>query len=261
MSAVSPLSLNEVLDVALCAAREAGETTLRYFQKNLRVETKSDLSPVTMADRESERVLRERIELHFPDHGILGEEFGAVRETASHRWVLDPIDGTVSFVRGVPLFGVMVGFEQAGQPLVGVVHFPALGETVWARQGGGAWWNGNHTSVSEVADLEEATLVTTDSKTFASAGLDAAYQRVRATTKLERTWGDCYGHILVATGRAEVMLDPILHEWDASALLPILEEAGGRFTDWRGLRITNGGNAVSTNFLLHDAILGLLIER
>ncbi len=255
---MSPLSLDELLDLALSAAREAGEVTLRYFQKNPAVEIKADLSPVTIADRESERVLRQRIEQRFPDHGILGEEFGAVRESATYRWMLDPIDGTASFIQGIPLYGVMVGLEHAGEPSLGVVHFPALGETVWARRGGRAWWNGRRATVSKIAGLEDAALLTTDVKTFAAVGLDAAYQRLGAAVKLERTWGDCYGHVLVATGRAEIMLDPILDQWDACALLPILEEAGGRFTDRRGARTIRGGSAISTNGLLHDAVMRLI---
>lgn len=251
-------SLDELLDLALSAAREAGEVTLRYFQKNPSVEIKADLSPVTIADRESERVLRQRIEQRFPDHGILGEEFGAVRESASYRWMLDPIDGTASFIQGVPLYGVMVGLEHAGEPSLGVVHLPALGETLWARRGGGAWWNGQRATVSQITRLEDAALLTTDVRGFVAVGLEAAYQRLRAAVKLERTWGDCYGHILVATGRAEIMLDPILDQWDGCALLPILEEAGGRFTDWRGSRTIRGGSGISTNGLLHDAVMRLI---
>lgn len=256
-----PPSLDELLDLALSAAREAGEVTLRYFQKNPTVEIKADLSPVTIADREAERVLRQRIEQRFPDHGILGEELGAVREKAPYRWMLDPIDGTESFIRGVPLYGVMVGLEHEGAPTLGVVHLPALGETVWARRGSGAWWNGRRAKVSAVANLADATLLTTDLRGFAAVGLELAYQRLRAAVKLERTWGDCYGHMLVATGRAEIMLDPILDQWDACALLPILEEAGGRFTDWRGSRTIYGGGAISTNGLLHDAVMRLLAEH
>jgi histidinol phosphatase-like enzyme (inositol monophosphatase family) len=255
---MSSPSLDELLDLALSAAREAGDVTLQYFQKNPAVEIKADLSPVTIADRESERVLRQRIERRFADHGILGEEFGAVRESAIYRWMLDPIDGTASFIRGVPLYGVMVGLEHAGEPSLGVVHLPALGETVWARRGGGAWWDGRRATVSKITGLEDAALLTTDVKGFAAVSLDAAYQRLRAAVKFERTWGDCYGHMLVATGRAEIMLDPILDQWDACALLPILEEAGGRFTDWRGSRTIRGGSAISTNGLLHEAVMRLI---
>ncbi len=255
---MSPTSLDVLLDLALSAAREAGEVTLQYFQKNPAVETKADLSPVTIADRETERLLRQRIEQRYPHHGILGEEFGAVRGSASYCWMLDPIDGTQAFIRGVPLYGVMIGLALEGEPILGVVHFPALSETVWARQGGGAWWNGQLTRVSSVARLTDATLLATDTKGIAAAGLDAPYQRLRGATKFERTWGDCYGHMLVATGRAEMMLDHILSPWDACGLLPILEEAGGRFTDWRGSRTIHGKSGISTNALLLDAVLRAL---
>ena len=255
-----PPSLDELLELALCAAREAGEITLRYFQKNPAVEIKADRSPVTIADRESEHLLRQRIEERFPDHGIVGEEFGATREHSPYRWLLDPIDGTVSFIHGVPLYGVMVGLEHEGEPSLGVVHFPALGETLWARRGGGAWWNGKRVRVSDVARLEDATLLLTDAKGFAAVGLDAAFQRLRAATELERTWGDCYGHAMVATGRAEIMLDAMLNEWDACPLVPILEEAGGRFTDWTGARTVRVKNGIASNGLLHNAVLRLVTE-
>lgn len=253
-------TLDELLDLALGAAQDAGEVTLRYFQGDLAVEQKADETPVTVADREGERRLRARIEERFPDHGIVGEEFGTVRAGAPYRWMLDPIDGTESFIRGVPLWGVMVGLENEGEPLLGVLHFPALQETVWARRSGGAWWNGKRARVSSVARLEDATLLMSDPRTFEPVGLQPALERLRARTKLERTWGDCYGHALVATGRAEIMLDPIMSEWDASPLLPILEEAGGRFSDWTGARTVRGGNAISTNRLLYDAVIALVRE-
>lgn len=250
-------TLDELLDLALGAAKDAGDVALRYFQRDVEVEWKSDQTPVSVADREAERRLRSRIEERFPDHGILGEEFGAVRADASYRWILDPIDGTQSFIRGVPLWGVMVGLEKDGEPVVGVLHFPALTETVWARSRGGTWWNGKRARVSTVARLDEATLCTTDLRLFEPQGLQA-YERLRARVKLDRTWGDCYGHALVATGRADIMLDPILSEWDASPLLPILEEAGGRFSDWQGVRTVRGGNAISTNGLLTEVVIKLL---
>lgn len=256
-----PISLDALLDFSLSAAREAGELTLQYFQRNAAVETKADLSPVTIADRETERLLRHKIELRFPDHGILGEEFGAVRESSSYCWMLDPIDGTQSFIRGVPLYGVMIGLALEREPVLGVVHFPALNETIWAHQGGGAWWNNQLAKVSNVARLADATLLATDAKGIGAAGFDSSYQRLREAAKFERTWGDCYGHMLVATGRAEIMLDHILSPWDACALLPILEEAGGRFTDWRGSRTIHGKSGISTNALLLDAVLRILHDQ
>ena len=251
-------TLDELLELALEAAREAGEIALHYFTRDVQVEVKSDQTPVTVADREGERLLRARIEERFPGHGIVGEEFGVVRAHAPYRWILDPIDGTQSFIRGVPLWGVMIGVEQDGESVLGVVHFPALRETVWARAGGGAWWNGKRACVSRVARLEEATLLTTDLRLFEDQRLRAAFDRLRTRVKFERTWGDCYGHALVATGRADIMLDPIMSEWDACALLPILEEAGGRFSDWRGIRTIRGGNAISTNRLLFEPVISVL---
>jgi len=251
-------TLDELLELALSAAKDAGDVALRYFQRQVEVESKSDHTPVTVADRDTEKHLRSRIEERFPDHGILGEEFGVVREDSPYRWLLDPIDGTQSFIRGVPLWGVMIGVEKDREPVLGVLHFPALHETVWARTGGGAWWNSKRASVSSVARLDEATLCTTDLRLFGDQGRQAAFDRLRARVKFDRTWGDCYGHALVATGRADIMLDPILSEWDACALLPILEEAGGRFADWNGVRTIRGGNAIATNGVLFDAVISVI---
>jgi histidinol-phosphatase len=241
------------------AAQAAGEITLHYFQKLPGVEYKVDHSPVTVADRESEVLLRERIEKRYPAHGILGEEFGMTRPEAGLRWLLDPIDGTESFIRGVPLYGVMVAVVAGGDPLVGVVHFPALRETVVAWRGGGCWWNRTRARVSGVARLEEATLLTTDPLGLTAAGKGAAYGRLRERVKMERGWGDCYGYVLVATGRAEVMLDPVLHEWDAAPLIPIVEEAGGRFADWRGRRTISGGDGFATNGALFAEVLRVVM--
>jgi histidinol-phosphatase len=253
-------SHDQMLELALSAAREAGAIALRHFRDGVTVETKADRSPVTLADLEAEACLRARIEERFPEHAIRGEEFGSIREGAPCRWLLDPIDGTASFIRGSPLWGVMVAVETQTQPMVGVVHFPALGETVWASRGGGAWWNGKRARVSEVADLQAATLLYTDPRGFTVAGREAGFDHIRRAVRFERTWGDCYGHALVATGRAEIMLDPILNEWDAAALLPILEEAGGVFTDWNGARSTRGGSGVSTNAALAESARRLLRE-
>jgi len=251
-------SFDELLEFALATAREAGQVALGHFHTGVAVERKADATPVTIADRETERLLRQRITERFPEHGIVGEEFGTAGATAAYRWLLDPIDGTQTFIRGVPLWGVMVGLELEGDPVVGVVHFAALHETLWARRGGGAWWNGKPARVSEVARLEDATLLMTDVRGFPAFGKQAEFERLRTRVKFERTWGDCYGHALVATGRAEIMLDPILNEWDACALLPILEEAGGHFVTWEGRRDVRGGSGVATNGALFEEVIRVM---
>ena len=256
------LRYQEYAEFAEAAARAAGEITLRYFQKLPGVEYKADRSPVTVADRESETLLRGRIEERFPEHGILGEEFGRTRPEARTRWLIDPIDGTESFIRGVPLYGVMLGLVEDEDPVAGVVHFPALGETVTAWRGGGCWWSRGigrvRAKVSAISRLEDAVLLATDPIGLRGPAKQAAYERLKQRVKMERGWGDCYGHTLVATGRAEIMLDPVLHEWDVAPLIPILEEAGGRFTDWRGRRTISGGDGFATNEAIYEQVLKVI---
>ncbi len=249
------VSLRTLLDFALDAAWQAGQLTLAHFQTGVAVEWKGDDSPVTIADRESEQLLRRLIERRFPDHAVVGEEFGAADRDSRHRWIIDPIDGTRSYVRGVPLYGVLIGLEVADEPVVGVAHFPALRETVAAAKGEGCRWNGRLAHVSGISSLGQALLLYTDAAEFARQNRTRTWQRLQTATQTQRSWGDCYGHCLVATGRAEVMLDPVVSVWDAAPLLPILEEAGGTFTDWNGLPTIHGCNAMSTNGLVLDAIL------
>ncbi len=241
-------------------ARQAGEVTLRYFGERVPAEAKGDGSPVTRADREAEQLLRKGIRRRFPGHGILGEEFGEEGSGAAVRWILDPIDGTRSFMRGVPLYGVLVGIEAAGVPVVGVAHFPALrGETVSAARGLGCRRDGRPASVSGTTTLSGAAVLTTDPERILDAPATAAgWRRLAGGADLARSWGDAWGHVLVATGRAEVMIDPVLSPWDAAPLLPILQEAGGRFTDLLGRATIHGGSGVSSNGLLHDEVLASL---
>ena len=202
-------------------------------------------------------MLRELIAARFPEHVVLGEEYGQDDRRSSHRWVLDPIDGTQSFIRGVPLFGVLVGLEIEGVPRVGVCHFPALKETFAAASGLGCWWNGRRAHVSATARLADAAVGYSDSRMLADrlgAGLPVLYQSVR----LLRGWGDCYGHCLVASGRIDAMLDPAMNPWDCCALVPILQEAGGAFTDWTGAARIDGGDAFSTNGTLHEELRALI---
>jgi histidinol phosphatase-like enzyme (inositol monophosphatase family) len=251
-------SFRTMLDFAVDAAWQAGKITLQYFQTGPAVEHKADASPVTMADRRAEQLLRECIQHAFPDHGILGEEFGETAGRAPYRWVLDPLDGTRSFIQGVPMYGVMMGLEHHGQSVLGVVHLPALGETVYAARGIGCYWNGRRAQVSNTSQLQEAVVLTTSVRSLYEQGRGPVFERLQAQTHLQRTWGDCYGHVLVATGRAEVMLDPILQIWDCAALQPILEEAGGTFTDWQGIPTHNGGNGLSTNGHLFEAVMQIV---
>lgn len=251
-------ALRDLLEVAVEAARAGGQRTLAHFNAGVGVESKADGSPVTVADRESEAAIRRVISRAFPDHAILGEEDGETAGTAPYRWIVDPLDGTHTFVRGVPLYGTLVAVEVRDEPLVGVIHLPALDETLAAARGLGCTWNGRPCRVSATDRLDAALLVVTDER-VARARSDA-YERLAARTAMQRTWADCYGYALVATGRAEIALDPLMNVWDCAALLPIVEEAGGRFTDWSGRRTIRGGESVATNGALHDAVLQTLVE-
>jgi len=253
-----PITNRELLDFAMDAAWQAGQFTLAHFQTGVEVEWKQDESPVTAADQGAERLLRALIARRFPDHAVLGEEFGEEDKDSSHRWIIDPIDGTQSFIRGVPLYGVLIGLEVAGEVIVGVAHFPGLQEMVSAAKGEGCRWNGRIARVSRVSRLEEALVAHTEVATLEDARTRAFWDRIKAASRLQRGWSDCYGHCLVATGRAEVMLDPLMKPWDCAALVPILEEAGGTFTDWDGQTTIYGGDAISTNGLLFDQVKKLL---
>ena len=251
-------SLRDILNFATDAAWQAGRITLRYFQTGIAVERKADESPVTIADRDAETKLRDLIVARFPDDGIVGEEHGDKVGTTGRRWIVDPIDGTKSFVCGVPLYGVMVGVEVDGDPAVGVVHFPALNEMICAGKGLGCTWNGRVARVSAVSDMKDATVLLTDSVHL--HGRDEAIARICSRAKLVRGWGDCYGYMLVATGRAEVMLDPVMNVWDCAALAPILREAGGTFTTWTGEATIWGDEAIGTNGALFEDVMALIEE-
>ncbi|MCH7836777.1 MAG: histidinol-phosphatase, partial [Chloroflexi bacterium] len=240
-------SLRDLLEFAVDLAEKAGEITLRYFQGRFAVETKADASPVTVADREAETYIRQAIESRFPSDGIVGEEFGEARPEAGQRWIIDPIDGTYSFVRGVPLFGVLIALERRDEPVVGVIRLPALDETVAAARGEGCHWRGQRARVSDTSELGAALCLATELRPEDDPARAAALERLVTAVGTARTWGDCYGYTLVATGRADVMVDPAMRIWDCAALLPVIEEAGGRFTDWRGERTIRGADAVASN--------------
>jgi histidinol phosphatase-like enzyme (inositol monophosphatase family) len=241
-------------------ARLTGDVALRHYRTRLQVETKADGSPVTVADRAAETAARDWVRRFFPEDGVLGEELGEERAGARRRWVIDPIDGTKSFVRGVPLWGSLVALCEGDVVLAGAAYFPAVGELIAAAPGAGCWWNGSRCTVSPVASLDAATVLTTDTSFRGRPDRRAGWDRVAGASSVARSWGDCFGYLLVATGRAEMMCDAVLSPWDAAALYPIVREAGGAFTDWNGRDTAFGGSAVATNRALAADVRALLTE-
>lgn len=253
-------TLDALLDFAIDAAWQAGRVTLAHFQTGLAAERKADNTPVTIADRAAEQLLRQLITARWPDHALIGEEYGhaAGQTDSGYTWIIDPIDGTKSFVSGVPLYAVLLALVKDDVPLLGVMNFPGLNEMVYAARNRGCFWNGRPSRVSAVDSLADAVMLCSDLNTFASFGRQPAFERLIAATYIQRTWGDAYGYALVATGRAEIMVDPVMAVWDCGPLQVILEEAGGVFTDWKGTPTIFGGEAVATNGALHEQVMALL---
>ena len=243
--------------LAVETARAGGAITLDWFRHpELAVDHKGDGSPVTAADLAAERHIRERLGAAHPDDAILGEEEDDVVGSTGRTWVIDPIDGTKAFTRGVPLYSVLLALVDDHGPAVGVVHLPALGETVWAGRGLGAFHDGAPCSVGTVADPARSVLTTSGVGYWP----DDTLARVLESPFTFRTWGDAYGYVLVATGRAEAMVDPAAHPWDVAPMGVILDEAGGRFTAADGTADWRLGSGVATNGLVHDDVLGLLAD-
>ncbi len=268
-----PPSLASVLGgrvaFALALAVAASRETLKFFRTNeFQVERKSDRSPVTRADKQTEQLVRSMLAQSFPADSILGEEFGSVTGQSEFEWIIDPIDGTKSFISGVPLYSTLVGMTIAGQPQIGVITIPALGEIVVAAKGLGAWYGQSssqqssnkltQTFVSKQSRLEDGLMVTTQIDNFSHRKAESAYRELESQAYVSRTWGDGYGYLLVATGRAEVMVDPIVNPWDVAAVAPVIEEAGGRFTSWAGDFDIRAGHCIGSNGLVHDQVLSRL---
>ena len=252
------------LDAAIAPAAElarlTGDIAMRHYHSRLDVETKADGSPVTIADRAAETAAREWVNRFFPEDGLLGEEFGIERPNARRRWIIDPIDGTKSFVRGAPLWGSLVALCEGERVLAGAAYFPAIDELIAAASGAGCWWNGSRCAVSSIDALAEATVLTTDERFREHPEVRTAWDRIASVAAVSRTWGDCFGYFLVATGRAELMLDAVMSPWDAAALQPIIEESGGVFTDLRGRATAFGGSAIATNRALAQSIRAQLAD-
>jgi histidinol-phosphatase len=252
------------LDFALDAAAQAGELIMSHYQSpDLAVDRKQDSSPVTIADRGAEELLRGLIDDRYGNDAVLGEEFGESSGTSGWRWILDPIDGTKSFIHGVPLFGTLIGLEHGDDQVLGICAFPALVETVFAAKGLGAFWKigsgePRPARVSSVSNLSEATFCTTTIQGWARIGRQDAFDCFCEEAAICRGWGDCYGHALVATGRADVMVDPLLNAWDCAPFVPILQEAGGHFVAFNGKPDIHAGNGLSVNAGLLEASLNIV---
>lgn len=254
-----PHFLQPYLDFAAETAYLAGRLTLGYFNTGVRPDFKGDDSPVTVADRLAEELIRQRIERQYPQHAVIGEEFGATETAgATHRWFIDPIDGTKAFMRGVPLYGVLLGLEIEGRVEVGVAYFPALDEMVCAATGLGCWWNGRRAHVAATASLSRAFVTCSDVGGFIAYNRSAEWERIARACYVRAGWGDAYGYALVATGRAEIMLDPIMNVWDCGPFPPILAEAGGYFGDWQGNPTIYAGEAMATTQALLPEVLALI---
>ena len=255
------------LGAAVEFARQAGKQTLGLYRTTeMGLQWKSDGSPVTEADRGAEQLLRDLIGDQFPEDGILGEEFPEKPGSNGYQWVLDPIDGTKSFVTGVSLYTTLVAVLKDNEPLIGIIYAPAAGEMVYAQRERGCWHfleDGppRRTHVSDISKLNEGVVLTTSVRAFTTGReVDGrgVYDALESGCRLARTWGDAFGYLLVATGRAEVMIDPVMNLWDAAALQPVIEEAGGRFFDWKGQATVHSGETVATNAALADEVLAIV---
>jgi len=252
------------LEFALRTSKDAGQLIMQHYQsQELGVESKADDSPVTVADRGAEQLIRQQLAEQFPDDGILGEEFDDVESSSGYRWILDPIDGTKPFIHGVPLFGTLIGLEHNSRMVAGVCRMPAMNEVVYAEEGEGAWWQigdeaPRSAHVSSCSSLNQARLMITEPTHTVHCGRQPIFDTLMRSVRLARGWGDCYGHMLVATGRAEIALDPVMSAWDIAALIPIVREAGGSCTDWKFQEDIFGGDGVSCVPELVDELRALL---
>ncbi len=244
--------IQTLLEAAIELARLTGDVALSHYRahvrgERLKVETKADGSPVSHADRAAEQAARAFVQRYFPEDGVLGEEFGATRPEAKRRWCIDPIDGTKSFLAGAPLWGSLVALVEGETVLAGAARFPVTSEAIAAAPGEGVVVEGGRAGVSQVSALADAVVLTTDERFPDAPECAAPWRAIADRARLARTWGDCFGYYLVATGRAELMTDGRLSPWDAACFIPIIEEAGGVVTDWDGKRTAFGRGLVATN--------------
>ena len=245
-------------EVAIDAVRAAGDLAMTYFDKALDIQWKADESPVTIADQNAEKLLRESFLGRFPNDGFLGEEFGDTPGSSGFRWIIDPIDGTRSFVRGIPLWGTLVGLEYKGELIAGIARIPPLGQTYHALRGNGAYRDDRRIHVSQVSDLAKAHLYYSSISWFVKAGCEKGFLDLYQKCERQRGFGDCYGFLLVAEGAGELMVDHGVHAWDVAALIPIVEEAGGKMTAWNGIADIQRPDYLASNGILHAEALKFL---
>lgn len=250
--------MDDILAAAIEAARAAGEIALHYFRSNLTVETKADRTPVTRADRECEAKIVAILSAHFPDHGFLGEEMGERPGKISARWIIDPIDGTKNFIRGIPFFATLIALEEDGEVTTGVMYAPALADLLYARKGQGAFANAQRVHVSEVATLHEAMLIHGGLNDLKVRPCWPPFLQLVDSTARQRGFGDALGHRVVICGQAEVALEPEIKPWDVAATQIIVTEAGGRFSDFAGTSSIYTGSAVVSNGRVHDEVVNIL---
>jgi len=249
--------MKELKDFAHELARASSGIIRSYFRTEIVIDTKTDLSPVTIADKKSEELMREMIMKHFPEHGILGEEFGAYNEEAEFQWILDPIDGTKSFICGTVTFGTLIALTKNGEPLLGVINQPVLNEYL-IGDNTSAELNGIPVHVRDCTTLSDAILLTTDHLNIEKYQDADNFNRLIHKTKLYRNWGDCYGYYLVASGFADIMIDPVMSVWDSMALIPVIRGAGGIISDYQGNDPINGSSIIASNPDLHQDVINIL---
>ena len=266
---VAPENL-ELLKIALKTAELAEENILKFYQNDVGVEWKADKTPVTIADKGTEELARKFWAKETPGFGVIGEEFGIESPDAEYQWVIDPIDGTKSFIHGVPLFGTLIGLYHKNVPIASVIRLPAMKSAVWAVNGGGAFLDGREVRASKVSQLSDALVLSGTVNTMEDKGFGEGFTKLRRSARLHRGWGDCYGYYLVAAGRAEIMVDPVVSLWDIAPFPLLMKEAGGKFSTIDGKTelfdvngkptapIYEGFTSIATNGLLHDTALDCL---
>ncbi len=252
--------IKQLKDFCKLLAEETGKIIRQYYRTKINIETKSDESPVTIADKKSEEKMRELIMKEYPSHGIIGEEFGEYNSNAEYKWILDPIDGTKSFVCGVPLFGTLIALTKNDEPILGVINQPILNEYL-IGDNLSAELNGKKVEVRKCSNLSSAILLSSDYLTFEKYRSQAGFENLIRKVKYYRMWGDCYGYYIVATGFADVMIDPVMNVWDLMALIPVIRGAGGKITDYTGGNPVKGNSIIATAGTIHDEVIKILNEK